>query len=510
MLNTAELYSGKTDLAAITPLDTIFAEYRSKKDSIEKIAEFVSGNSAVMSYFFDGARVSRNTGSYSASTFFEVKHAIASLDAEYWARVMSMTDVLESMPASKRNEWNKQIREHETPEFLRDTVHSTMNDLLVKRQQFFAERVDGIFRALSAEHLTNRPEGFMKRMIINRMMTYYQTVDHDTANYIHDLRSVIGTFMGREIPHSRSTDYAISHIYDSGDTGQWHSFDGGAWKIKLFKKGTAHIDIHSSMAYRLNQVLASMYPTAIPAKFKTKPKRFKEHEIKMDLLPFAVLDEIGHFRENGDDSITFYSTTISKQTERVLRYIGGENTWGSNWTFGYPVKDILQDIIRTGSLPEKKTHQFFQTPEALADRVVDIAEIGEKHSVLEPSAGHGAICKFLPKERLTCIELAYFNCRVLQKKGYSPIQADFLQWESDLKFDRVILNPPYSKNRALDHLKKARQHLANDGRLVAILPASMKEKEFFPGLTHEWSEVLSNEFRESGTGVNVVILTLYR
>ena len=36
MLNTAELYSGKTDLAAITPLDTIFAEYRSKKDSIEK------------------------------------------------------------------------------------------------------------------------------------------------------------------------------------------------------------------------------------------------------------------------------------------------------------------------------------------------------------------------------------------------------------------------------------------------------------------------------------------
>ena len=82
MLNTAELYSGKTDLAAITPLDTIFAEYRSKKDSIEKIAEFVSGNSAVMSYFFDGARVSRNTGSYSASTFFEVKHAIASLDAE--------------------------------------------------------------------------------------------------------------------------------------------------------------------------------------------------------------------------------------------------------------------------------------------------------------------------------------------------------------------------------------------------------------------------------------------
>jgi 16S rRNA G1207 methylase RsmC len=98
----------------------------------------------------------------------------------------------------------------------------------------------------------------------------------------------------------------------------------------------------------------------------------------------------------------------------------------------------------------------------------------------------------------------------LQKKGYSPIQADFLQWESDLKFDRVILNPPYSKNRALDHLKKAHQYLANDGRLVAILPASMKEKEFFPDLTHEWSEVLSNEFRESGTGVNVVILTLYR
>jgi 16S rRNA G1207 methylase RsmC len=70
------------------------------------------------------------------------------------------------------------------------------------------------------------------------------------------------------------------------------------------------------------------------------------------------------------------------------------------------------------------------------------------------------------------------------------------------------MNPPYSEGRALEHLEKAQSLLKETGRLVAILPSSMKEKMYFKGWQHEWTDVLANVFKESGTSVNVVILTL--
>lgn len=42
------------------------------------------------------------------------------------------------------------------------------------------------------------------------------------------------------------------------------------------------------------------------------------------------------------------------------------------------------------------------------------------------------------------------------------------------------------------------------GRVVAILPASMRKKSFLPGWTCSWSGLISNEF--DGTSVSVVML----
>lgn len=89
------------------------------------------------------------------------------------AKALNMTDVYEYMPNNRRTEWNEQIREMKTPDFEEETVRPTIMELLNSRQQFFAERVDGIFRALSGDHVTNRPEGFGKRMILARVFNEY-------------------------------------------------------------------------------------------------------------------------------------------------------------------------------------------------------------------------------------------------------------------------------------------------------------------------------------------------
>ena len=130
------------------------------------------------------------------------------------------------------------------------------------------------------------------------------------------------------------------------------------------------------------------------------------------------------------------------------------------------------------------------------------------HEVLEPSAGLGAIAMFLPKDRTTCVEISGLHCRALESKGFHTYNRNFISWDSDKKFDRIVMNPPFSDGRALEHLTKAHSLLKKDGKLTAILPASMKDKTFFDDFKHEWSGVLTNEFKESGTGVSVSILKL--
>lgn len=94
MKEAIDLYGENTGLAISTPIDTLFSQYLKSKQAIEKIADYVSEHSSDMTYFFEGARVKNGTGSYSVSSFYNKENALSALDAEYWSRVMSMTDVL--------------------------------------------------------------------------------------------------------------------------------------------------------------------------------------------------------------------------------------------------------------------------------------------------------------------------------------------------------------------------------------------------------------------------------
>ncbi|MEB7886055.1 class I SAM-dependent methyltransferase [Serratia fonticola] len=96
--------------------------------------------------------------------------------------------------------------------------------------------------------------------------------------------------------------------------------------------------------------------------------------------------------------------------------------------------------------------------------------------------------------------------RVLEAKGLTVERADFIKWAetTDKRFDKVVMNPPFSEGRAKAHLVAAANLVKPGGRVVAILPASMRKKSFLPGWTCSWSGLISNEF--DGTSVSVVML----
>lgn len=521
-------------------IDSLIGEYNGIRRRIEALAAAVRGEqcAGVLHYFVEGnVKEQRYSMPTTVDALFAVEGAVAKLNASYWDRALRMTDVIDYMPQKRRDEWFEQIlnplgrekNRHTSepelpplPEFEEATVRSTLGHLLASRSQFLAERVDGIFRALSRTHVTNQPQGFSKRMIIAGVHGY------QTHGHINDLRCVIAKFMGRDEPKHGATQPVITAA--GRHNGEWMAIDGNSLRIRVYGGvGTAHLEVHPEMAWRLNAILASLHPLAIPAEFRTRPKRakkIKDFELFDRPLPFAVIALLAGMRavhEKVKDvwperHITIHNArqfdygdkdkVAQAEAEKVLAAIGGVQQKG-HWQFDYEPTEVLDQIICSGCIPDQKSHQFYPTPSAVAEFAASVADIEDHHGVLEPSAGIGGLADYLPKLQTTCIEISSLHCQVLEAKGFKAIEADFLKWApGQSQADRIVMNPPYSEGRWQAHLQAAADMLKPNGRLVAILPASAKGKDLLPGWSMEWARTFDNEF--AGTSVSVVVLIAQR
>ena len=154
--------------------------------------------------------------------------------------------------------------------------------------------------------------------------------------------------MGRDEPNYRASDYVVEYARRER-RGEWVTLDGGALRLRAYKCGTAHLEVHPDMAWRLNCVLHQLYPAAIPPEFRSKPKKkAKEFTMLVRPLPFAVvetlasmepayrLEKSSNFRRDFDrinipNSLQFnYSASGSAETraevERVLAYLAACRT----------------------------------------------------------------------------------------------------------------------------------------------------------------------------------------
>lgn len=521
--------------------DVLLAQYRQERQAIERLNGMLSdpGSERAISHFLSGNANeerdrSRTRIHMSVGALFALDGALASLNASYWSKALAQTDVLDVMPQAKRSEWHELIRSMKCPDFEEGSVRSTILDLLASRSKFFAERIDGIFRSLSGTHVTNEPQGFGKRMIMAGMLDSMGYVNSNRSGVINDLRCVIARFMGREEPKHLASQPLIESL--RARWGEWVSVDGGALRVRLYRKGTAHLEVHPDMAWRLNGVLASLYPLAIPAQFRTAPRRRpKDIALIQRPLPFAVLEVLACAEEgrvlapqtNGwretrlvrqPNSVQLpygadLDTPSGREAIAILESLGGVRQGKQRlWQFDCDMVAVVRDIVVTGCLPDKVTHQFYPTQGELARLCADLVLEGsnEQTTFLEPSAGLGGLACLLPVAQTTCVEISELHCAVLRAKGYAAEQADFLEWSRTKlqMFSRVLMNPPFSDGRAQAHLLHAADTVRSGGRLVAILPASMNGKVTLPGFNVSWAGVFDNAF--SNTSVSVCVLVADR
>lgn len=522
-------------------VDGLIGQYQHMRAKVERVAEVMNGPDldGALHYFAEYAgKQDRHLSSSTVRDMFSLEGAIAHLNASFWSKAMQLTDVLDAMPQQRRNEWHAQIqnplgqkkdrysKEWEVepiPEFTDENVRSTLKGLLLQRETFFAERVDGLFRSLSKTHITNSPEGFGKRMILARAVNEWGGVDHSTAGVINDLRCVIARFMGREEPKWDATSSVVR--FARLRRGEWIDVDGGAIRIRVYAVGTAHLEVHPDMAWRLNCVLAQLHPLAIPSQFRERPKkRAKDHKLIGRPLPFAVVARLASLEPARDlnpdhgyrkdtwikvpgcwDFKASSDQQIKAEADRIMESIGGTKVSEFRWAFDYDPTEVVQEIVASGCVPDQKAHQFYPTPERLARIAVDMADIGPDDTCLEPSAGMGGLADLMKQaaEWMHCVEVSPMHCKVLVAKGHSVTQTDFLAWSGD-PVDCIVANPPFSEGRWQAHTQHAATMVKPGGRLVAILPASAKGKDLLPGFDCTWHGPYDNEF--PGTSVSVVIL----
>jgi len=193
-------------------------------------------------------------------------------------------------------------------------------------------------------------------------------------------------------------------------------------------------------------------------------------------------------------------------------------------------REVLGLALETGRIEnlvdeakaEKQLYQAFFTPADLAKRVVELADVAGR-SVLEPSAGEGALvqeCLNAGCESLTAVELNAETCVKLRQvndgdRGQCKpfiYEADFLSLKLRKgDFDRIVMNPPFTRNQDVRHVERALTFLAPGGVLVAIMSPNTARPGFQDLLTrydYDIEEVPAGTFKESGTNIAAVILTI--
>ena len=211
------------------------------------------------------------------------------------------------------------------------------------------------------------------------------------------------------------------------------------------------------------------------------------------------------------------------EVKNKLELIGGKWKGGKiqGFVFATDPSELLNQISTGEKRNLKKEFQFFATPENLADELVYYADLKNHDTILEPSAGQGAIIKAINKVCDVvpdCFELMDVNAHILKKSGlsFNLIGEDFLKNEGKT-YSKIIANPPFTKNQDIDHLKEMYNCLSRGGKLVCITSESWvngtqkKQIEFIDWLESVNADIIAipkNSFKESGTSVGGRIIII--
>lgn len=177
----------------------------------------------------------------------------------------------------------------------------------------------------------------------------------------------------------------------------------------------------------------------------------------------------------------------------------------------------------TKSRNQRQGLDFYSTPEPLGFKMAEWAGVRTYEKALEPSAGDGAIARYIRADAdRTIIEPStdLITKAQLRAVGAKAINERFEDHHVINKYDAVLMNPPFGSGgkTAMDHVSKALKHLKPGGRLVALIPTGpaadkqlMKHMDEWDATQLQWTadvNLPSVTFEKAGTTVASRVLII--
>lgn len=218
--------------------------------------------------------------------------------------------------------------------------------------------------------------------------------------------------------------------------------------------------------------------------------------------------------------------TTYQNLNKVLEVIGGK--WSRKekaHVFEQDPTEDIEQVILTGKYSSRKTDfQQFYTPLAVAAQIRDLADIHSGQSVLEPSAGEGALLNVLPPDiDVTVFEIDPKNQKKLHDAcqrfhTYDIYGTDFLSMNPGvIEVDRVVMNPPFTRQQDIQHVRHAFKFLKPGGKLVSVMSVgvtfrsnrlSEDFRSFAAELRGTYQDLPWGTFASSGTNVQTLLFSI--
>lgn len=213
---------------------------------------------------------------------------------------------------------------------------------------------------------------------------------------------------------------------------------------------------------------------------------------------------------------------LYQRTNEVLEGAGGKWTKSVQaHVFPGDAGQTLASVLAAGqvvTLREKRNDaQYFPTPPAVVDRLIALARLEPGVRVLEPSAGSGAIANAVRDAGATvdCIERDPGYAATLTEAGHEVRVTDFLAVPAEPRYARVVMNPPFTRQADIAHVRHALGFLKSDGLLVAVMSHTTAYHRGAASFRHLVAErggtvepLPEGAFKGSDTGVKTLVVTI--
>lgn len=227
--------------------------------------------------------------------------------------------------------------------------------------------------------------------------------------------------------------------------------------------------------------------------------------------------------------------TLYTRVNEVLTRLGGKWKGGKTRAhiFPQPAQPLLEQVLGSLQMPAKNPTDYYPTPERVITIMLAEGFPPETRRILEPSAGTGHIARALrahfsdsdSEERgeeiiLDCCEIVPAFRDDLIGQGFSVVAEDFLAYRPRESYDAVVMNPPFTREgdplAYITHIQHAFALLRPGGKLIALAPAGFTFRterrivQLRDQVKHSgfWHDLPPGSFTESGTEVNIVLLTM--